>query len=102
MVSRDSIEAVTTNLRQNGSSIICDSNITIRGNQNLIETAGTLERQLDTVRMPQRPSYQRSLDDVGNGLGRDNVRLNGLGAVLSLFLALAEQESLSAASQYHS
>lgn len=49
--------------------------------------------------MKQRLSYQGSFDDAGNGLGSDNVRLDRLGAVLSLLLALAERETLSVLSQ---
>jgi hypothetical protein len=59
-------------LGQNGSAIVGDSDVAVRGDEDLVETART----------------ERSADDTCDGLCGENVGLDSFVSVLSLLLAL--------------
>lgn len=66
-------------LLQNGCAIVCYCDVAVGGNEDLVEAA--------------RP--KGGLDDVRNGTGGEDVRLDGFAAELALLLALAGDGGVS-------
>jgi hypothetical protein len=68
-------------LGQDGSAIVCDGDVAIGGDEDLVETART----------------ERGADDAGDGLCGENVGFDSLVSVLSLLLALVSYDDEGAA-----
>ena len=68
-------------LGQDSSAIVCDGDVAIRGDEDLVETARA----------------ERGTDNTSDGLCGENVRLDSLVAVLSLLLSLISYNDEGAA-----
>ena len=68
-------------LGQDSSAVVCDGDVAIRGNEDLVETARA----------------EGGADNAGDGLCGENVRLDSVVSVLSLLLALVSYNDEGAA-----
>jgi hypothetical protein len=68
-------------LGQDGSAVVCDGDVAIGRDEDLVETART----------------ERGADDAGDGLCGEDVGFDGLVSVLSLLLALVSYNDEGAA-----
>lgn len=76
-------------LGEDGGAVICDGDVAVGGDEDLVQTARALRVVSQRAAPPWVGAYQRCLDQVRDCLGGQNVRLDRLVAVLPLLLALA-------------
>jgi hypothetical protein len=79
-------------LGENGGAVVRYGDIAIGGDEDLVESAGALPESVPVSIFPSPESYiayKRCLNEVGDCLCGQNVRLDGLVAMLPLLLALA-------------
>ena len=77
-------------LGKDRGAVVCDSDVSVRRDEDLVQSSRSLDvvSQCSNFLESNNSAYQRALDKVRDGLGRQNVGLDRIVAVLPRLLAL--------------